>query len=298
MASKPNAPSCTISPLLIVLVLTLSATGCALGPAGRLEAANTAASTAGFQRLTFSTEQFQLTGWLRKSALTTTSPSVLAVYIEGDGFAWVSKTQLSRDPTPKNPTALRLAMQEPNQNHVLYLGRPCQYSMVEAPDSCDSRYWSSHRFAPEVVKATLSAIEQTRARVDATQIILIGYSGGGAIATLAAAQQPGVVALITVAGVLDHAKWTQHHHVSPLTGSLNPISVSEKLLHVPQTHFVGENDDIVPSTIAHSFLNQRFSPSQQTAPAAKAQIISVPNADHGCCWEKLWPQLRREIALP
>lgn len=33
----------------------------------------------------------------------------LRVYIEGDGLAWISKTEQSLDPTPLNPLALRLA---------------------------------------------------------------------------------------------------------------------------------------------------------------------------------------------
>jgi len=53
-----------------------------------------------------------------------------------------------------------------------------------------------------------------------TQIQLIGYSGGGATAALIAARRDDISRLITVAGNLDHDKWTQLHTITPLTHSL------------------------------------------------------------------------------
>ena len=50
----------------------------------------------------------------------------VTIYIEGDGFAWVSRRQPSTNPTPVNPLALRLAATDPSPA-VAYLARPCQY---------------------------------------------------------------------------------------------------------------------------------------------------------------------------
>ncbi len=49
------------------------------------------------------------------------------IYIEGDGFAWVSRKKKSLDPTPKTPMALKLASMDGSSN-VIYIARPCQYT--------------------------------------------------------------------------------------------------------------------------------------------------------------------------
>jgi len=80
------------------------------------------------------------------------------VYFEGDGQAFLTRTKLSPDPTPTNPVGLDLALADPAPA-VLYLGRPCQFRPADDVSPCPSRYWSSHRFADEVVRATLRAID-------------------------------------------------------------------------------------------------------------------------------------------
>ena len=47
----------------------------------------------------------------------------LSIYLEGDGLAWVSRTEASRDPTPDNPIGLRLAAIDPAPN-VVWIARP------------------------------------------------------------------------------------------------------------------------------------------------------------------------------
>ena len=53
----------------------------------------------------------------------------LNIYLEGDGLAWVSRREPSRDPTPDNPIGLRLAAIDPAPN-VIWLARPCQYTCL------------------------------------------------------------------------------------------------------------------------------------------------------------------------
>ena len=89
--------------------------------------------------------------------------SLLTVYIEGDGRSWVSRYQLSSDPTPINPIALRLAIinteQAPNAN-IAWIARPCQYQSNGGDVNCNPKYWSSHRFDEKVINSTNSAIDQ------------------------------------------------------------------------------------------------------------------------------------------
>lgn len=176
----------------------------------------------------------------------------LSIYIEGDGQAWLSRRQLSGDPTPTDPIALRLSVMDPAPN-VVYLARPCQY--VEDP-ACAPRYWSSHRYSERVVSATDQAIELIRQRIGAHKLHLIGYSGGGAVAALIAARRKDVGSLRTVAGNLDHDALNRHFGVSPLVGSLNPADFAAALAPVPQHHFVGSDDKTVPPFVAARFASR------------------------------------------
>lgn len=214
--------------------------------------------------------------------------NVLTVYIEGDGLAWLSSSTPSADPTPRDPLALRLALIQP-QGNAAYLARPCQY-VDAAASGCNVKYWTSHRFAPEVVEASDVAVEQLKQKFSAKAIELVGYSGGGAIATLIAARRKDVVRLVTVAGNLDHEAWTRLHRDAPLTGSLNPARHWPTLVSVPQMHFSGGSDRNVSFEVAKSF-QARFPESQQP------RLQLVDGFDHTCCWAEKWPDLYRRAQL-
>jgi len=259
---------------LPALLLLLLLTACA----DRREAAAGIAAQAGFRPVSFDAPPFTLAGWQRG-----TGP-VLVAYIEGDGLAWLSRYRLSDDPTPRQPTALQLAAADPSPA-VLYLGRPCQY--VEKTDArgCGPQYWSSHRFAPEVIAAVNRALDQAKARAGAGRLVLVGYSGGGAVAALAAARRSDVAAWATVAAPLDPHAWTRWHGVSPLTGSLDPMDDAARLAALPQLHFAGANDEIVPPEIVRGFLAREGA-------GQEGRLVIVPGTDHHCCWARRWPELR------
>lgn len=271
-------PFMPLSPLL-ALVLALAA--CA--PLGR-EDAGAIAAGAGFERAAFAAGPFTLIGWRRGAG------PVLIAYLEGDGFAWVSRTRASDDPTPLHPTGLRLAAADPSPA-VLYLGRPCQYVQPAEARNCSDRYWTDHRFAPEVVEAVNRALDQAKAQAGAGRLVLIGYSGGGAVAALAAARRSDVAAWATVASPLDSGAWTRHHEVSPLSGSLDPTTDAPRLAALPQIHFAGAEDETVPAAIVRSFLARE-------GPGFESRLVVVPGADHGCCWARRWPELRPLIPAP
>jgi len=79
------------------------------------------------------------------------------IYIEGDGLAWIRRRMPSLDPTPVDPVAMRLAVRDSAAN-VIYMARPCQYSKMARGYSrpCPMKYWTSKRFAPEVINAMIS----------------------------------------------------------------------------------------------------------------------------------------------
>jgi pimeloyl-ACP methyl ester carboxylesterase len=263
--------------LLFVLLLV---GGCAGLFVSRHEKAAWLAAEQGWQKHILSAGRFDLTGFSKGFA---GASRELTVYIESDGYSWVTKNRPSPDPTPIDPIALRLALRDPAPK-ILYLARPCQYARSYPARGCQLSYWTTHRFAPEVVEGINQAIDRAKRLAAAERITLVGYSGGGGLVLLLAAARHDVSRLITVAGVLDHPAWTAYHGVSPLRGSLNPADAATVLGAVPQIHFVGGDDKTVPPLIAAAY-------RRRLAEGNRARVIVVPEFDHECCWEERWPEL-------
>lgn len=241
------------------------------------------ATTQGWQKLRLSAGRWALTGYAPELS---PHASTLTVYLEGDGLAWQTGTQPSDNPTPRNPVALALALQH-QHGAVAYLARPCQNVSTSDWGMCNPADWTHARYAPEVVAAMNEAVSSLKARAQVQHLVLVGYSGGGAIATLLAAERSDVVRLVTVAANLDTDAWTAGHGLLPLSGSLNPAERWSALQHLTQLHLVGAQDTVVPRSVAQAFV-QRF-------PAAKQPMVRlVDGADHSCCWAQLWPLLMPE----
>lgn len=212
----------------------------------------------------------------------------LVVFIEGDGFAWRTRSQPSQDPTPMRSTGLMTALNHPAQN-AIYLARPCQYLMDTQKRNCDRAIWTTARASQLVVDASSQALDQLKQTYAAESLILVGYSGGGTVAALLAAQRNDVKYLITLAGNLDHQRWTNWHKLTPLRESLNPADFVQQLQAIPQHHFVGEQDKVVPLAIAQAY-RQRFPKT------GFINIELVKGFDHTCCWAQEWPRLWHSIA--
>jgi len=269
-----------LSSTIILLLVTTLMCGCSTMPLfiGRSSIADSIAVEAGFSKEYVKAGSFTLMTYQKFNG-----PSdKISIYIEGDGRAWETKHELSDDPTPSNPVALRLAAVDP-ANNVAYIARPGQYSPSGIPD-CDSKYWSGRRLATEVVESMDSVIDILKEKSGAKYLELVGYSGGGAIAVLVAATRHDVVALRTVAGNLDTRAFCKYHHVSPLDGSMNPLDVAQKVAHIPQRHFVGSKDKIVPSAIAESFIKMEGDKDYE-------RITVVDGVSHSDGWQKRWREL-------
>lgn len=268
-----------MKPMLLGVGLLLAACTNLPTPTARLDLADRLAARQGWQRVLIPSGAFELVAYVPGTHKT---GDALTVYVEGDGLAWISPSHPSLDPTPNNPIGLKLALVNPEGN-AAYLARPCQYVDAEAR-GCSQRYWTGQRFAPEVIEASNQALDALKARFSARQLTLVGYSGGGAVATLLAARRNDVRRLITVAGNLDPATWTRYHRIQPLTGSLNPADVRDALNGVRQWHFVGSKDKVIPPSLVESFANH-FSKDQRPS------VLIEPEYDHACCWVENWPRL-------
>lgn len=264
----------------LALCVSLLIAACVSAPTvqERHASATSAAEVKGWSEVVIPAGDFDLAAWTPRNI--SQSPE-LAIYIEGDGLAWISSDTPSADPTPVTPVALQLALAQPEGN-AAYLARPCQFVFGSR---CERRFWTSHRFAPEVVDSANRAVDALKAKFGAQRLTLVGYSGGGAVAALLAGRRNDVERLITVAGNLDHRAWTSYHRVSPLTGSLNAADERNKLGHLRQWHFTGQRDRVVPPFLAQSFV----------AGLSSADVSVVEGYDHKCCWAENWPTLWKII---
>ena len=217
--------------------------------------------------------KFTLASWQKISDLN----APLKIYIEGDGRAFTASGRVSANPTPRGTLVRKLAFGDNNPN-VVYLARPCQF--VKTPE-CAAKYWSEARFAPEVIESSAVAI---RSLAQNRPVVLVGYSGGAQIAGLTSVIHPEIKVkkLITIAGNLDHVAWMKYHHLPMLDKSLNLSDYKAEFRLIPQIHYVGEKDDIIPPKLTYEFTNNQ------------SLIREIEGASHGSGWEGAYPYIRAE----
>lgn len=282
MNAKFGNHGCLASVRIQLLMLSVFVlTGCTTIPTPdeRNSKSERLVSGYGWDSTVVHTEQFKIRSFVEKNP---ERHQKLTIYIEGDGLAWKTRTEVSQDPTPTNLMWLRVALAHTPGN-AAYLARPCQF-IKDLNRHCDPSVWTGARFSQSVVVSMNQAIDELKGIYGANYIELVGFSGGGAVATLVAAYRDDVERLITVAGTLDHRKWTEYHNVTPLSASLNPPDYWESLQDVPQFHFIGGRDSTVPKSVSEAYIS-RF-------PIHKMpELMVVEEFDHACCWETKWHQL-------
>ncbi len=198
--------------------------------------------------------------------------SRLHIYIEGDGRAWLSSRRIALDPTPRESLTLELMLLDPAP--AAAIGRPCYFDVSDP--ACSPRWWTSHRYAVEVVESLSAVITQYAADFDG--VILIGHSGGGTLAMLIAAMNEKVEALVTIGGNLDIRAWTQRHGFSPLVGSRNP-ALQPPLPHsIVQHHYLGSEDQKIFPDMIRPVVDRQ----------ANARLVIVDEFNHRCCWQRRW----------
>lgn len=219
------------------------------------------------------TRDFKIASWQKVTNL----QGVYKIYLEGDGYAFNAYGKPTADPTPKGTLVRELAFGDNNEN-VIYLARPCQY--VKSP-ICSQRHWTTARFAPEIIIAEFEAIKQIAGE---NPVVLVGFSGGAQVAGLLASAKVGlnIKKVITIAGNLDHLAWTQYHNLPPLNESMNLESYRQRFTTIPQIHYVGSEDKVIPPALVKDFVQD------------DNLVITVPNATHNKGWETIYQKVWAE----
>ncbi len=208
-----------------------------------------------FQYVPVKTDTYEIATWQK---INKPKNRTIHIYIEGDGHSFDSYGQPTTDPTPRGTFLRDLAVADDFAN-VVYVARPCQFIKDE---NCTKEDWTNGRFSQKIIDAESQVIKKIAKN---KHIVLIGYSGGGMVSGLIIKQNPKIKVdkWITIAGVLDHKKWTEYFGDKPLNESLN----METLPGIEQVHFVGGCDEIVPYDLAKTW-------------AKEDDIKLVPNANH------------------
>lgn len=219
------------------------------------------------------TRDFTLATWQK----VTTPDAPYKIYVEGDGYAFSFHGRATQDPTPRGTLVRELAFGDKNSN-VIYLARPCQY--VKSP-ICSQRHWTTARFAPEIINAEYEAIKNIAGN---NPVVLVGFSGGAQVSGLVATAKPGlnVKKIITIAGNLDHLAWTQYHNLPPLNESMNLESYRKQFAKIPQIHYVGNDDKVMPPILVQEFVGDND------------LIVEVKEATHNTGWEVIYNKIWNE----
>jgi predicted alpha/beta hydrolase family esterase len=197
----------------------------------------------------------------------------LHVYIEGDGYAFVNG-KVSVNPTPDEP--LMLALMQQDQQPAIYLGRPCYFNPKD--EQCSPNVWTRQRYSQTVVNSMAAALKTFSDSYNS--IVLIGHSGGGALAALLAEQLPETRMLVTLAGNLDTFSWALEHSYQPLKQSLNPSDRPALPKSIIQIHYAGEDDSIIDADWVQAYAEKQH----------RAEFHRLLDVDHTNGWQAFWPQ--------
>lgn len=276
MPAVPRHPSGQPAKVLWTLALVLVVGGCTSPtPRARAYAQRHGMTAMELQGTRFQHEVFAKPDGSADSA-------TLYVFIEGDGSPWVDAgTTVAEDPTPHRPLALELAAATP---HAVYVGRPC-YFEARRQAICAPDLWTSGRYSHDVVDSLAAAVRRYAAANGDPPLILIGYSGGGTLAVLMAAQLPAVRAVVTIAADLDVDAWARWHRYLPLSASKNPATEPPLAGAIQQWHLVGGKDDNVPEALDQRYFDQ----------LRPDQVWRYPDFDHVCCWLEQWASILARI---
>lgn len=243
-----------------------------LTPSERMDAQ---AARAGAARLVMQGAEFKHVVYSRAAE----PASVLTIFIESDGSPMLGE-RIVKDPTARQPIALPLMLGF--DGPALLVGRPCYHALADA--RCSWRDWTLGRYSQAVVDSMAAVIRRQSRELDAREVQLVGYSGGGVLAVLIAERLDNVRAVITIAANLDVDAWTKQHGYTPLSESLDPAR-SERAHPWVEIHLQGGRDRNVPPESTRAYF-ERYS---------SARRVTFEKYDHTCCWVEDWAEVQSRV---
>lgn len=198
-------------------------------------------------------------------------------YIEGDGFSYIDKYTISSNPTPLEPTALKVALNDSYPN-IVYLARPCQYINSQ---NCSEFFWGEGKYSFEIINSISEAITILKGNSKSKQIKVVGYSGGGTIALLLGTYREDVEEIVTIAGNLNPKLLHELYEIPVMKKSLNPMDFINRLKNIKQTHYIVKNDEVVPKEVSNSYFNAVIDSNL-------IKIIELENSTHNTVFKTLF----------
>lgn len=269
MATVPSATSSTAAVLVCCLI------GCTPLPIVSEHSETVSFAQVELQRRVVTSSRYQHVVFFESLDATRNGPTW--IFIDGDGNAWLRGGRVAEDPTPEDPIALRLLVQQ--EDPGLYLGRPCVFGTVDSDPACVPGVWVVDRYAEDVIASMHDAL--ARLGLAQVPVVLVGYSGGGVLARALARRLERAVGVITIASNLDVAAWAAHHGYTDRLVPRDPLIDSALPPHIVQLHVFGDRDENAPLALSRTLLERD--------PRA---VVKVLDADHVCCWPVLWPAVR------
>jgi pimeloyl-ACP methyl ester carboxylesterase len=219
--------------------------------------------------------------WVGPAALDSDLKEVVVV-LEGDGQAFTPHGRPSPNPTPRNAVGLELAAAASATHPTLYSARPGQWGTAAAFTPAD---WTARRFSTALVNAQVQVIAAEMDTFSAPPV-LVGYSGGAAIARAVAQAYPSQVAgLISVAGNVLPDATNAKHGFAPFANLHPALGAPMRFpAGVPVLLVQGRGDKIIPT----------LTPSE--IPPGPCVALLTLDATHaklknGQPWASAWPKI-------
>ena len=76
--------------------------------------------------------------------------------------------------------------------------------------------------------------------------------------------------------------WTTYHGLPPINESLSLESYRRQYLEIPQIHYAGSGDKVMPAALIEDFVG------------GKHPVVRVEGATHNSGWEKIYLPVRQE----
>ena len=226
-----------------------------------------------FKNFVFNTKNYQIFSAQRLI----NKNQIINIYIEGDGRSWIDRDTISSNPTPTVPFALNLANID-TDNNVIYLARPCQYAFNQ---KCNDSVWTSHQFSKPVLMSYMEVLDAIKEQNNNNKFNLIAYSGGATIALMLGANREDIQSIRTIGGNLDHNELSKITKTSPLINSIAAKEFIFKTEKIPQIHYYGEKDKVIPEKIYLDFIDKFVKKNC-------VNIRKVESLDHYLGWDTFW----------